>query len=130
MKHILPPGMKDGEKSDFGSQMFGIGGNGTQCFCCRLEENAVHSFLVLIGNSGNLFRHGENDMEVLTVEQLGLAILNPLCARQALAFCAMAIAAAIISITHMAAAIALFDMATEGGSPAQLDGTHDAPLDG
>jgi hypothetical protein len=67
-------------------------------------------------------------VEVLAVEKLGLTVLNPLCARQALTLCAMPIAAAVVSIALVAAAIALFDMAAEGGGPAQLDRTHDAPL--
>jgi hypothetical protein len=130
MEQILSPGMKDGEKADFSSEMFGIGGNGAQGFRRRLEENAVDHFLVLIRDGANLFRHGEDDVEVPAVEQLGLTVLNPLCARQALALCAMPIAAAVVGIALVGAAIALFEMAAEGGGPAQLDCTHDAPLGG
>ena len=130
VEKILAPGMKDGEKADFGAEMFGIGGNGAQGLRRRLEENAADRFFVLISDGGHLFRHGEDDVEVLAVEKLGLTVLNPLCARQALTLCAMPIAAAVVSIALVGAATALFDMAAEGGGPAQLDRTHNAPLGG
>ena len=41
------------------------------------EENAVDHVLVLIGDRGNLFRHGEDDVEVLAVEKFGLAVFDP-----------------------------------------------------
>jgi hypothetical protein len=42
----------------------------------------------------------------------------------------MPVAAAVVSIALVAAMIALLDMAAEGGGPALLNCTHDAPLGG
>jgi hypothetical protein len=61
---ILPPSVKDGEKTDRRTQVFGIAGNGEQSLGGGLEQNVVERFLVVISDSGNLFRHGEHDMEV------------------------------------------------------------------
>ena len=43
VKQVLAPGVEDGEESDAGSQMFGIGGDGEQGLGCGAEENAVNS---------------------------------------------------------------------------------------
>src|SRR6266581_6054377 len=132
MEQILAPGVKDGEKPDFGAEMFGIGGNRAQGFCRGAEENAVHHFLVLVCDGGNLFRHRKNDMEVSGIEKLGLAVLNPLCASKGLALGAVPIAAAVVGNALVTAAIviAFFDVAAEGRCPARLDRTHDAALGG
>jgi hypothetical protein len=129
-KQILTPGMEDSEKTNFGTEMFGVGSNGAHGLGYRLEENAVDYFLVLVTEGGNLFRHGKDHVEILAVKKLGLTFLNPFCASQTLAFITMPIAAAVVRIVLVAAAVALFDMAAKGCSPAQLDGTHDASLCG
>jgi hypothetical protein len=49
------------------------------------------------------------------VEQLGLAIFEPLGARERLALGAGAMATTVVGDALMAAAVALLDMATEGG---------------
>jgi hypothetical protein len=94
--------------------VFGIGRNRLHGPGHGLEENAVDHLLVLVSNAGNFFRHGEDDVEVLTVEKLGLAILDPLRAGKGLALWAMAIAAAIVKDALVLTLIALFDMAAEG----------------
>ena len=63
-KQILSPGVKDGEKTDLRAQMLGIAGNGEQSFGRGMEQNVVERFLVVISDSGNLFRQGEDDVEV------------------------------------------------------------------
>jgi hypothetical protein len=78
MKQIRAPGMEHGEEADFGAQMLGIRSDGAQGFGRRLEENAVDYLLVLVGDGGNLFRHRKDNVEVLAVEQLGLAVSDPL----------------------------------------------------
>ena len=92
------------------------------------EENAVHHFLVLVSDVGNLFRHSKDDMEVLGVEEFGLPILDPLGARQRLALWAMPVAARVVAYAFVAALIALFEVTAERSRPAHFDGTHDAPL--
>jgi hypothetical protein len=129
-EQILPPGVKDAEKANFSAKMFGIGGYCAQRFCRRLEENVVDFFLVLKCNGGNLFRHSKDDVKIVTIKQFRLPVLYPLCARQALTFWAMSIAAAVERIVFVATAVALFDMTAKSSGPAHLDCTHDSPLSG
>ena len=74
--------MQDSEEADLGAEVFGIGGDGLQCFRSGVEEDVIHYLLVLVGDRGNLLRHSEDDMEVGAVEQLSLAILDPPCPGQ------------------------------------------------
>ena len=85
--------MQDGEEADLCSQMLGISRNRTQGLGHGLEEEVVYHLLVLISDRGNLVRHSEDDVEVITVEKLFLAVFYPLCARQRLALGTMAIPA-------------------------------------
>src|SRR5580693_4191993 len=129
MKHqVLSPTVQHGEEANFGAEMFGVGGNGAQGFRSGPKENVVHHFLVLISDGGNLFWESKDDMEILGVEELGLTILDPLGPCQGLAFWAMAVAAGVVSNALVLALIALFQVAAEGGGPAELDRTHDPEL--
>ncbi len=58
-----------------------------------MEQDAIDDRLVLEGDGRDLVRHGEDDVEVLRRQELGLPVLQPLGAGQRLAFRAMAIAA-------------------------------------
>jgi hypothetical protein len=129
MKHqVLSPTVQHGEETDFGAEMFGVGGNGAQGFRSGPKENVVHHFLVLVSDGGNLFRESKDDMEVLGVEELGLTILDPLGAGQRLALWAMPVAARVVASAFVGALIAVFPVTAKSGSAAQFDGTHDAAL--
>lgn len=93
MQQILTPGMEHGEEADFRAQMRGIGGDRAQGLRGRAEQDVVDLPLVLIGEDSDLLRYGEDHVEVLRVQQLGLAAFQPLGARQGLALRAMAVAA-------------------------------------
>jgi hypothetical protein len=67
-------------------------------------------------------------VEVLGVQKLGLAILEPLSPGERLAFGTVPTAAGVESVTLMAAAVTLLKMAAENSSPADLDRSHDAVL--
>jgi hypothetical protein len=67
-------------------------------------------------------------VEVLGVQKLGLAILEPLSPGEGLAFWAVAIRAGVIRVALMAAMVTLFQMAAENSSPADLDRSHDTAL--
>ena len=64
MKQILPPGVKHGEEADFRAEVLGVGGDSAQGLRRGAEENAVNHLFVLIGDGGNLFRYGEDDVEI------------------------------------------------------------------
>ena len=77
---------------------------------------------------GDLGRHGEHDVEVRHVEQLGLAVREPLRARQTLALGAVPVAAGVVSDPLMAALAASLDMTAERGGAAILDRAHGMSL--
>jgi hypothetical protein len=128
VQQVGPPTVEHGEEPDLGTKVFRVGGDGPQCFGGGPEENAVHHFLILVGNGRNLFRHREDDVEVLAIEKFGLSALDPLRARQRLTLWAMTIAAGAVADALVTALIALLNLATQSCRPAHLDGRHDAPL--
>ena len=91
MEQVLAPGVEHGEKADLRTQVLGISGDGEQGFRRVPEQDAIELSLVLIGNCSNLFRYGEDHVEVLGVQKLGLAIFEPLSPGEGLAFWAVPI---------------------------------------
>jgi hypothetical protein len=128
MKQSGPPGVQHGEEANLRAQVFGIGSYGAQGLGRGLKEDVVDYLLVLVSDRGYLVRNGEDNVKVLAVEKFGLTVFDPLGARQRLAFWTMPIAARPIAKTLPPALIALFDLSSESCRPAQLDGSHDAPL--
>jgi hypothetical protein len=130
VEQILPPGVQDGEEADLGPEVLGIGGDGAQGLGCGAEEEAVDPSFVLGGEGGDRVGHGEDDVEVRGVEELGLTVLDPFRPGERLAAGAMAIGARVIPDAGVLAVIAPLDVAAEGGGPAGLDRAHDPPLGG
>src|SRR5215467_9451757 len=91
MEQVRSPTVEHGEEANFGTQMFGIGGDGVQGLGGGAEQNPVDHFLVLVGDAGNLFRYRKDHVEILSLEKLGAAILEPFGAGQRLAFWAVSI---------------------------------------
>jgi hypothetical protein len=108
----------------------GISRDGFQRLRRGREEHAVNHLLVLKGDGGQLFWDCEHDVEVRHFQQLSLAVLDPLRARQRLALWAMTIPATVEAVPLMTAFITLFEVAAEGRRTAHLDCSHDAPLPG
>ena len=69
-------------------------------------------------------------MKILGVEKLGSTVLQPLGARQRLAFWAVAITAAVVADTLVVTAIAALNMTTKCRSSTEFDRAHDATLCG
>ena len=130
MKKILAPGVEHGEEADLRAEVLRIGGDDAQGIRRRSEQNSVHQFLVLIGDGGQLFGHGEHHMEVLSIEDLRPPVVQPSRTGQRLAFRAMPISAGVIRDALAAAMVTLLDMAAERGGPTEFDRRHDAALDG
>ena len=128
VQQVLAPGVQHGEEADLGAQVLGVGGDRAQGLGRRAEQDAVDDLLVLVGDGGDFLRHGEDDVEVLGVEELGAAILQPLGAGQRLALRAVPIPAAVVGDALVAALIALLDMAAQRRRAAALDRGHDAAL--
>jgi hypothetical protein len=60
--------VQDGEESDLGSQVLGIGSDGAQSLSGGGEEQVVDYSLILIGDVCNGFGQCEDDVEVLNLE--------------------------------------------------------------
>src|SRR5258708_39530724 len=124
MEQVRAPRMEHGEKSDLSAKVLGISSDGEQGLRRGPEQDAIVLSLVLIGNGCNLFWYGENHVEVLGIQKLGLAILEPLSPAQRLAFGTLAIGTGVISVALMAALITLLHVSTQNSSPADLDCRH------
>ncbi len=127
----LTPGVQDGDHSGLGgAKMLRIGGDHADGLRRRLEDEIINDRLVLKCDRRDRRRHREHDMEILDRQQLGLAIGEPLRARQTLALGAMPVAAAVEGNPDRAAVLALLGMAAERCGTAYFDGGHDAALVG
>ena len=124
----LPPGMQHGEEADARAQVLRVGGDGDQRFGGGVEQDVVDDRFVLKGDGGQLLRDGKDDVEVFAVEQLGLALLEPLGARQRLALGAVPIAAGAVLDVRVLAVVAPFDDAAQRRRAAGFDGLHQAVL--
>jgi hypothetical protein len=76
MEQVRAPRMEHGEKSDLSVKVLGTSSDGEQGLRSDPEQDAIKLSLVLIGNGCNLFWHGEDHVEVLGSQKLGLAILG------------------------------------------------------
>jgi hypothetical protein len=85
--------VEDSEEAELCAEVLGIGGDGAQGFGGGVEQDLVDRSVVVMGDGGDLLRHGEDDVEVWHGEELGLSVLKPLGTRQGLALWTVAIAA-------------------------------------
>ena len=75
---ILAPGMQDRDEADLRPQMLWIAGDILQGLLGGGKQNAINHRRVLQRNRRDLLRHGEDNMEILCVEQLGATVFKPL----------------------------------------------------
>ena len=128
MDERLTPGVEDGEEADLGAEVPGVGGDGAERLGDGAEEETVDDGLVLGGDLGDRRGHGENDVEVLGGQQVRPAPFEPRGTGQRLTGRTVAIATRVVPDAAMAAAVALLDVAAEGGGAALLDGRHHPAL--
>ena len=74
MHQSLAPGVQHGDEADLGAQVLGIGGDRAQGLGGGAEQDVVDDGLVLVGDRRDLLRHGEDDVEVLDRQELGLPL--------------------------------------------------------
>ena len=67
MEQIGAPSVEHGEKANLGAQLLGISGDSEQGLRRGPEQDAIELSLILIGDGGNLFRHGKDHVEVFSV---------------------------------------------------------------
>jgi hypothetical protein len=125
---VLAPGVEDCDATDLGTEMPGVGGDGAQRLGGCTEQDGVDRRLVLEGDSRDLGRQSEHNMEIGYRQELGLPVGEPLGASETLAFRTMAIAAGFIGAAHQAAVLAIFGEPAERRGPAHGDGAQNAAL--
>ena len=77
------------------------------------------------GDLGDLLGDRKNDVEIFHRQQFGLPAFQPLGSLRALTLRTVAVAARVVGVAFFSAVIAFFEVATEDGSTANLDGPHD-----
>ena len=128
MQQILAPGMQNGDETDLGTQVLWIGGDRAQGLGGGMKQEVVDHGLVLVRDRGDLLGQREDHVEILNGKEVGLAIFQPLRARQRLALRAVAIAATVVGDALVATDITLLDVSAEGCGAARLDRAHDPEL--
>ena len=128
MAKRLPPSVEHRGYPDLGAEVLGIGGDRAQGVDRRLEQEVVDHRLVVEGDRGDRPGQGEDHVEVGHRQQLGVAVGEPLGARQALTLRAVPVATGIVGDTDHAAIGAPFDMTAERCCPARFDRAQDPPL--
>ena len=63
-EQILPPGMKDRQKTNIDTKVFGIRCNPTECFRSSAKKNIVYDFLVLPCDRTYAVRDSEDNVEI------------------------------------------------------------------
>ena len=61
---VLAPCMQHGDSADFGTEMFGIGGDREERFMCSAKKNVINHILVLKGDLGDGCRNREDNVEI------------------------------------------------------------------
>src|SRR5215467_10055750 len=89
----LSPRVQHGEEPDLSAEMGWVRGDGAERRRGRVKQQAVDDCLVLERDRRDRFWHGEHDMEIFAVEQVGLTIGDPGSTGQRLAAWTVAIAA-------------------------------------
>ena len=120
--------MKDTEKTDFGAEVCGVGGNFDQSVGTGAEEQAVDHFFVLQCQRRQLMGEGEDDMSIGCGKQFRASRGQPTIASVVLTLWAVPVAAGIIGDGTMTAAGALVQMATHRGGATSHDGKQYLPV--
>lgn len=77
-QQIRAPGVQDGEESDLGAEPLGIGGHLEQSLGAGLEQQIEESLGRSERQRVQFVGQGEDDVEVVGVEQVALLRLKPL----------------------------------------------------
>src|SRR6516164_1333408 len=115
MAQRLSPGVEDGNEADQRSEVPGVGADRLEGVRRRPEEEGIHEAFVLQSQRRNRFGDGEDDVEILAVEEFRVARLDPPRTRQGLTLGAVPIAARVVGDALVPARVALLDMAAERG---------------
>jgi len=120
--------VKNGKETDLSAKMFRVGGNRQQRIGSGTEENVLDDPLVLQGDLGNPLRYGKDDMKISNVKKFGLSVMDPLGARQGLAFWTVTVRTGVVPDALVAAPVTDLDVTAESGGAAHFNRCHHASL--
>src|SRR5215831_10116876 len=109
----LPPGMQDAQESYLRAEVFGIGSDLDQGFGAGVEQELEENSLVLPDEWNQRVGHTEDEVVIVSRQQLLLAGFQPLVASVGLTLRAVAIAAGVVRDGLMAATFTLVAVSTE-----------------
>jgi hypothetical protein len=110
----LAPSVENGERAELRAEALGVPTESQQRSGSGTKEEPVEDAGILKCQWSQFVRDGENDVEVLDVENLPLSRLEPGCACRPLALGAVPIATGVVHHDLVATALAPFDVTTEG----------------
>ncbi len=122
---LLVPGMEDAGSADATPAVARVGGDGPQCLVRCPEQDADQDPAVGEADPRDLWRKGEDHVEVRHGQDVGGARLHPFSCRVALAGRAVPVPARVVERVFPPAAVTVVQVATEDCRAAGLDGTHD-----
>ena len=64
MLQVLPPGVQERDKADFGTRVFRISGDRAKGFGAGAKQDVVKRFLILVGKRGDLCGDAEDHMKI------------------------------------------------------------------
>ena len=125
---VLSPGVQEREAADFGAEMLRISGERQKGFGSGTKQQPVDGAAILECQWSQLVREGENDVEVLNVENLLLTGLEPRGTCSSLTLRAMSVTAGVVGADDVTTLVALFGVATENRRPALHEVGQDTTL--
>jgi hypothetical protein len=125
---VLSPGVQERQAADLGAEMLWISGERQKGFRRGAKQHAVDGAAILECQRSQFVREGENDVEVLDVENLLLTGLKPCGTGSALTLWAMPVTAGVVDADDVPTLVALLRMTTEDGRPALHEVGQNATL--
>jgi hypothetical protein len=120
--------VQEREAADVGPEMLGISGDGQKGFRRGTKQHPVDGAAILESQWSQLVREGENDVEVLDVENLLLTGLKPRGTCSALTLRAMPVTAGVVDADDVTTLVALLRAAAENRRPALYKVGQDTTL--
>jgi hypothetical protein len=134
-QEILAPGVQDGEESDLGSKMFGIGGHLGQCLGNSAEQQVIEFNGVLPDERVEFMGQREYDVKVAGRQQFLLSRSDPSLTRLSLTLGTMTVTAGverdavfIVAPIPTCRLHTLVDVTAQSGGAATRNGEHDLQL--
>jgi hypothetical protein len=123
---FLVPGVEHAEEADLGTQMGRIARDLEQGFGAGPEQQTIDEFPVLESHPSQLWRQGEDDVDIGRGQQFTATRCDPAFPRTGLTLGAVPVATAVVGDGGtISAAGAFIDMAAKSGGATARDGPQD-----